>query len=739
MPDYIDPSRFEEDEEEIHLRDYLQVIKKRKGLILLVLFVVVAIAAVMAFTAVPQYTASSQVMIEKNRGSRSLEYQYYEWDPGFLETQSEIIRSVNVGRRVVDSLELAGKYRHFFLDEEETDTSFIVSLKSSVKDKVKVLLSFATSSSQSQEESGDGVVGIASEPMSDENKIARMISQGLEVSPVKDTKIVSIGYSDNNPAMAQMITNAVVRAYMDEMLEIKLASSSYQLTWMTDKAEQEREKLERSERALQKFMRDNNLVTVEDKLTVYPQRLNEFSSQLSRAEAERNELAALLVQIQTAGEDFDKLENIPVFADSQVLTKVREEIYQANQKIKELSKKYGPKHPLMIKAREDIKLLQQEKRFEIQRIVDATRNTYGLAASKEENLKELLEETKDEVLDLNEKFVQYSILKREVDSNRLLYDTLQTNIKKENITEQTQTVNIWVIDKAELPTFPSKPNKKRTLMLAMVLGLFGGVGLAFLVEYLDNSVKTEAELEKRYGRTVLGAVEKVDKKDSKIESYIVDQPLSPLAESYRLIRSGLLLSSAEKPPSTVLITSMNQGEGKTATTINLARILVQDNRSVLIIGCDLRRPRMHTLFNLDNKVGLTNYLSGNLQEVPVQNIPDENLAVITAGPIPPNPSELLSSNKMKTLMLEMSEKFDFVLLDSPPIQSVTDALPLASAVDGVVVIVKYGKTTYDMLDSGMKKLSDVNASVLGFVINELKKGEAGAYYYGYSGYYKKYS
>ena len=186
------------------------------------------------------------------------------------------------------------------------------------------------------------LVGIASEPMSDENKIARMISAGLEVSPVKDTKIVSIGYSDKNPAMAQMITNAVVKAYMDEMLEIKLATSSYQLTWMTDKAEQEREKLERSERSLQKYMRDNDLVTVEDKLTVYPQRLNEFSSQLSRAEAERKELEALLRQIQAAGQDFDKLEKIPVFADSQVLTEVREEIYQANQKIKELSKKYGP-------------------------------------------------------------------------------------------------------------------------------------------------------------------------------------------------------------------------------------------------------------------------------------------------------------------------------------------------------------------------------------------------------------
>ncbi|MFC1832419.1 polysaccharide biosynthesis tyrosine autokinase, partial [Thermodesulfobacteriota bacterium] len=438
------------------------------------------------------------------------------------------------------------------------------------------------------------------------------------------------------------------------------------------------------------------------------------------------------------GQDFDKLENIPVFADSQVLTEVREEIYQANQKIKELSKKYGPKHPVMIKAREDVKLLQQEKRFEIQRIVDATRSSYGLAASKEENLKELLDETKGEVLDLNEKFVQYSILKREVDSNRLLYDTLQTNIKKENITEQTQTVNIWVIDKAELPMAPSKPNKKRTLMLAMVLGLFGGVGLAFLIEYLDNTVKSEAELEKRFGRTVLGSVEQIGKKES-IESYVLKQPLSPLAESYRLIRSGLLLSSADQPPGTILVTSMEQNEGKTSTTVNVARVLAQDQKKVLIIDCDLRRPRMHKLFRLENKEGLSNYLSGNIDTVAVAEIADEPLSVITSGPVPPNPSELLSSKRMLALLAEMEETFDFVLLDSPPVQSVTDSLALASAASGTIVVVHYGKTTYDMLAGGMKKLNDVNTQVLGFVINGLKKGDAGAYYYGYSGYYRKYT
>ena len=212
-----------------------------------------------------------------------------------------------------------------------------------------------------------------------------------------------------------------------------------------------------------------------------------------------------------------------------------------------------------------------------------------------------------------------------------------------------------------------------------------------------------------------------------------------MAESYRLIRSGLLLSSADQPPGTILVTSMEQNEGKTSTAVNVARVLAQDQKKVLIIDCDLRRPRMHKLFRLDNKEGLSNYLSGNIDRVAVDEIVDEPLSVITSGPVPPNPSELLSSKRMRTLLAEMDEAFDFVLLDSPPVQSVTDSLALASAASGTIVVVHYGKTTYDMLAGGMKKLNDVNAQVLGFVINGLKATEAGSGYYGYSGYYKKYT
>jgi len=589
-----------EGEDEIHLRDYLQVIRKRIGIVVAVLVLVLLVTIIRTYVATPIYSAFTQALVERNYGTRGLDQVYYRYEPEFLETQAAIIKSTNVGRRVVEQLDLTGRYRSLFAPQmsKDDEPSVLSSVKQAVRGWFSGVKGFFSSADTATTEGSSADFEALSDmgPLTEEDQFALMISDSLEVTPVPNTKIVSISYSHPNPVVTQMVANAVVKAYMDEMLEIKLASTSYSLQWMSVKAEQEREKLERAERTLQQYMRDNDLVTVENQLSVSPQKLSEFSSQLSRAKAQRKELEALLDQIRQAGGDFNKLENIPVFTESAVLKNLRERIYKARQNINEFSKKFGPKHPTMIKAQEELDILQNERRFEVQRIVSSTENAYQLADTKARNLQELIDETKSELLDLNEKYIQYSILNREVDSSRMLYDTLQESIKKEGVTEQSQSVNIWVVKGAELPVAPSKPNKRRNLFIGLVLGLFGGIGMAFLVEYLDNTVKSELELEKRYGLTVLGSVQLLTKQADRIETHIIRQPLSPLAESYRLVRSNLLLSAAEHPPGVILITSMSPSEGKTITTVNLARILAQDNKKVLVIDCDLRRPRLHNLY-----------------------------------------------------------------------------------------------------------------------------------------------
>lgn len=722
--------RFIDDDvvQEVNLREYLFVILKRKNIICTILGIIFLVTVIATFSATPIYTSSSEVLIERNRGSAGLESQYLNYDPDFLETQSEIIKSLKVARRVVDNLKLAIAYRHYFLKEKEDPASFSSSIKTGIS-------GFAGNLFSSTEKTVQGEGG---EPLSEEDTIASMIQKRLAVKPVKKTRIVQITYSDRHPTIAKLVTDAAVKAYMDETLDMKLTTSRYALQWMTAKAEDERKKLEDSEKSMQQYVRANDLVTVENKLAIYPQRLTEFSSQLSKAQADRKGLEDVLSQVKAAGSNSQQLENIPVFSENAVLKNLRDMIFKARQNIKELSKKYGDKHPVMLKANDELSELLKQQQSEVSRIIATTRNSYELAKSQENNLLELLNSTKNELLNLNEKFIQYSIMKRDVDSNRVVYDALTSSIKKEGVTEQSQSVNIWVVKNADFPIAPSKPKKMRNIFLGFFLGLMTGIGGAFLIEYLDNTIKSEKDLETRFGVTVIGTVEQLKGQENVIETYILQQPLSPLAESYRLIRSGLLLSSAEHPPRTILVTSMDAKEGKTTTTTNIARVLCQGNKKVLIIDCDLRRPRIHTLFAMANDMGLSNYLSGNIKENIIHKIPGEEIFVITSGPIPPNPAELVSSKKLKTLVEKMLESFDFILLDSPPVQSVTDSLALTQIVDGTIVVVRAGKTTHEMLQSGLKKLTDVQCHILGFVLNgQSKSNTAGSYYSGYATYYAK--
>lgn len=726
----------DKNEGRISLKECLRVGKRRWPIILSVVAIVFLLTVVITYTTIPIYEASSQVLLERNRGKSGLEASYYYYEPDFLDTQSEIIRSENVARKVVVNLELATKYRHYFFSDSETSKGWFSLAKQNIFVKLDNVLDFFSSpNSEVTDDRKRATIEFAQK--SDKDIIATTIRRGLTVLPVLNTKIVTIAYRSQDPSMAKLVTDATVKAYMDEMLDIKLSTSSYSLKWMTAKATEERDKLERSERELQAFMRANDLVTVENRLTILPQKLSEFGSQLTKAESQKKEYQDLLDQVNSTKRDLDALEKLPAFASDEVLKSIRERSYKADQNIQELSKKYGYKHPVLIRAKDELRILKQEKKYEIDRIVSTIENSLELAASKQKSLQDLLGVTKAETLNLNEKFMQYSIMKRDVDSNRVLYDTLQASIKQQGVTEQSQSVNIWVIKKASLPTSPSLPNKKINLIVGLFLGGVFGVGLAIILEILDNTLTTVQQIEEKFDLTVLGSIVKLNGKEKEIDNYVLYNPLSPLAESYRLIRSALLLSSADHPPRVTLVTSMSKSEGKTSTITNLARMLSQGKKDVLVIDCDLRRPRMHSLLGMPNENGLSTFLSGATEECLILSVPDEEISLIPSGPIPPDPSELLGSVKMGRLIEEMSSKYDFILLDSPPIGAVTDSLTLSQYVDGTILVVKAGSTTVDMFESGVKKMGDINARIFGVVLNSVRVKEQGVYQYGYTSYYAK--
>ncbi|MDH3346981.1 MAG: polysaccharide biosynthesis tyrosine autokinase [Desulfobulbaceae bacterium] len=718
-------------EEEINIYDYIHVLLKRRYVVVTFFIITFSVILIATLAQTPSYRASTQLLIEKN-SPVNLTTQYgYTHDPFFLNTQFELIKSKNVVYRVVSNLQLDTRYRSSYLAPEG------FSLLSTVKSWVITSIRFFIPKNKSED---DNQLMDDTEPLTDADIIAGMIASELQVKPVRETNVINISYSHKSPSIARLVVNAIAKSYMDELLEIKMQNSSYSVKWMTAKAEEEDKKLRDAEAAMQKYTRENDLITVENKLTIIPQQLNTYSNQLSQARAKRKEIEDVYLQVEGLGDKYNTIENLPFLSNNKDLQQIREKIFNTEQNINELSKQFGAKHPSMVKAREEITLLKNEKKTIINRFMESIKSEYELAKHNETNLEQLLDESKIQLMDMNEKLVQHNMLKREVDSNRVLYDALLTQIKETSATEQTQKVNVFIMEKAATPANPASPRKMRNIMLALVLGVFGGCGLAFLVEYLDNTISSIKDLEERFQLPVLGVVQYYNDSEIPLVEIINQKPKHTIAENYRMIRSALMLSSPDKPPKTLLITSGLPSEGKSSTCINLAKTISLEGKSVLIIDCDLRRPSLHKHLRLKNKTGLSFYLAGMKQPDLVQNLNDSKVSVITAGPIPPNPSELLSSKRMAGLLTALSGKFDCILLDSPPILSVTDAHVLGTIVDGTVLVAYAGKTTYDGLTATLKKMEQVRMHLTGTILNakNFKKESGGIPYSYYSNYYSHY-
>ena len=691
------------EEREIHLRDYLRVISKRRYPVYTFFTVVFIVVLIGTLSSTAIYKASTKVLIERVEPSNltMMNPYYTAYDPEFYETQYQLIKSTSVAQKVVKMLALENTYESYFKGNKISP--------SGEKSKADIL--------------------------------ADIVSGGILVSPVKNSKIVNISFMSSSPEFAALVTNSVARAYIEELLDMRMSASRYSIEWMAKKAEEEKAKLEKSETALQEYMRANNIVTLQDKVSLTPERLSEVNTQLTKAETKRKELESVYRTVLKISANPRDAESFPGIASEPTIQALRNQILKAEQNVEELSRKYGRKHPAMMKAEEELKGLQQKRDQEINRVIGSIKNEYELAKSNEASLRSMLSSTKAEALNLNEKFIQYGVLTREVETNRQLYDALIKKIKEQSVTEEIRTVNVWVVEKAEKPTSPVKPRKSLNVLLGLIVGLLGGIGLAFFIDYLDNTIKSPDEIEPRLGIPLLGVVPLLDPKEDGIEEIIMKEPQSLYAESYKTIRTAILLSSATKPPQNIHVTSMGPNEGKSVTSVNLATTMANSGYSVLLVDSDLRRPRIHSIFRLNNLSGLSTYLAGATSDIEtVFKRPLTNLSVIPAGPVPPNPSELLSSQRMHELMSVLNERFDVIVWDSPPLMTVTDSLILSNILDGTILVIRAGKTTYEMVDRGLKVLkgrreSDKESHVLGVVLNGFDLKKSDQYYYQYYNYY----
>ncbi|OEU72234.1 MAG: hypothetical protein BA874_10450, partial [Desulfuromonadales bacterium C00003068] len=482
---------------------------------------------------------------------------------------------------------------------------------------------------------------------------------------------------------------------------------------------------------LQRYMKDNNIVAIEDRMTVTPEKLSEINIQLVRAQSRRKELEALYSKVRKLGHNYQAATTISAISVDPALQAIRAQILGTEKSIMELSNKYGPKHPLMVKVKGDLQVLNRKRNQEIDRLVESIKNEYELAQANEISLRAQLSSTKTEALLLSEKFIQYGALKRVVDTNRQLYDALMLKLKEKSITEETRPVNLWIVEEATIPSKPARPWVAMNLLLAAIVGGLGGLGLILFLEYLDNTIKDPEEVEARSGIPVLTTVSLWRDPAKSLDHAVWDDPHSSFAESYRALRTAIQLSFPNSPPKKILLTSSGMGEGKTTTSVNLAFALAHSDNRVLLIEGDLRKPRLHKMLKISNVKGLSSYLAGAADINIIQKGPLPKLAIIPAGPIPPNPSELLTSNRMNVLLDSMSKEFDFIICDSPPILPVADTRILSRLFDGVIMISKSGVTTYELLERSRKLLDDMGARILGLVINGFDAKASGYYHQDY--------
>jgi len=730
---------------EIHLKNYLRIIAKRKYTVATVFIVVFVIALLGSLNYTPLYTASAKVLIEKNENNPLLtNYRYgASYDPEFLATQTQIIKSEPVAAKVVEILDIKNTYASYFDHPPKPvlpPVEWIKNLYATLLNAIgvgKIPVQSPRDNASSGNKPSMPPQAAKAVP-SGAGKYADKISHGITIEPLEDSDIVTISYTATNPIFARRVVNAVTKAYIEQTFEMKMAATQHAIAWMTEKSEKEMTRLNQKEQALQDYMRHEKFVTIADRIAIIPEKLTEISTRLTKAEIERKELQALNDKIRKLPSSLAGADAIRAISSDATLQSIRSQLIEADQNITELSKKFGPKHPVIKRARADVAQLKKRRRKETKRIIQSIKNEFDLARAKERNLRALFDKAKREAARLNEKNVRFGALKRDIETNRLLYDALIKKIKELSITDQAQTVKIWVVEHAKTPAYPSnRRTRQQRIILGTLLGLLGGIGLAFFLEYLDQTVRNPDDIERRFGVAVLGMVPLLKSRKTRPERVVIEEPASAFSESYKAIRTGILLSSAEKSPKSLLITSANPEEGKTITAVNLAVTLAaQADTRVLIIDADLRKPRLHTIFDIDGSIGLSTYLAGVSNQDAIFDGPVPNLFIMPAGPIPPNPSELIGTGRMRNFIASMRDKFDFIVLDSPPMLSVTDALLLSRIADGTIVVIKSGKSTYEIVKRGLKSLADIETRITGTVLNavDVKKNT----YYKYGGYQQYY-
>ncbi len=717
-------------DDSLHLRDLLRIVYKRKWWILSVSLLLLGVATFNTLMQTPIYRATTVIQIERNAarivdykdGSRNSE-SYDGGDREFFVTQYEVLRSKALAERVMESMRLD-------LEKKSVPSAGAESpVPADAQERDDVLGKIAATLRKRREPSVKDVQTL------DRESVLGSLRGGVTVEPVRNANLVKVHADNSDPNLASRIANAWVQTYISTNLERRFEASSYAKTFLEQQLAKTKERLEESELQLNRYTREKQIVNVDEKTSLTGQNFAEFTLALARAQQERIKAEANYEEVKrNLVNSKDLLENKTISVAKENKARLEAE-YQDQLKI------YKPGFPKMQQIQAQIDEIERRIQIETKAVTASILGTAGAAfesaKSQETQLKARADAAKRTVLDVQDQGIRLNILKREVDTNREIYNGLLQRLKEVGVAGGVGTNNVSVVDKADVPLFPYKPDLFRSATIGLLLGLMAGLALAFVLEYMDDSIKFPDEVERFTGMALLGIIPKVGTRGGSVITQATKDPRSALAEAYRSLRTALQFSTSRGAPRTIAVTSCTKNEGKSTTAFSLAVALSQMGKKVLLVDGDMRNPTIHQLFNADHNVGLSNLLSSDIDPIAVTKTTEFNgLYFISAGPLPPNPAELLSGVNLGKLLNPSASGFDHIVIDAPPILGIADAIVLCKHVDASLFVVESSRTRKASIRNALKRLHQAGVHPLGAILTKVPGAlsaygyEADYYYYG---------
>jgi succinoglycan biosynthesis transport protein ExoP len=713
---------------EKHLRDHLRIILKRKWTILALWVSAVGGTVLYALMQASVYESTVSLLVEPsgpNVMSRMVEEVYTppNLTTEYYKTQYEILKSHQILSEAARRLNLTD-YPEYSGKPAGPLASWLTESKSIIVSTLKSLI----------EPPMDRRISVPA--MEADRQLVEAFKQRVAIRPVMNSRIINVAVQSTDPQLAANAANTIASVYIARSLEMRIGASEEAAKWIAVRVEEIRGKVEQSERALQEFVNQHGLVSVDERKRLFTQKLGDLHTQLVQAETKRLEAEARVKHISSVMENPKALELSAEALGSPVIQSLRNQEINATQKVAELGEKYGPKHPAMVQATTELREVQARMQTEIRKVYASVKAEYDSAMVRERVLRKALDQQKTDVMAAGQHEVQYGILDREVQSNRQLYEMFLKRMKETDIATGIRMSNIYVADPAIISLVPVKPKKTQMVLLAALLSLFAGVGLAFFLDYMDSTIKSPDEIGQYLpGLALLGFLPVFNdsrKNPGGVELGAHEAPQSIFSEHVRSIRTNLLLSAADKPPSAVLITSAVEDEGKSAFAVNLAISFAQLGRPTVLIEADLRKPRLQKVFGIEATQGLSHYLVGQAGLREVMHLTSvQNLKIIPCGAIPPNPAELLQSKHMADLLETFRKEEVYVVVDCTPLLAVSDSVIVGQYVDGVLLVIRAAHTARQAVRLAVRSLHDAKTRVLGVVLQRLKNRELSVYYPSY--------